>query len=249
MKTSFAVTVILAILLMGGLMALPSDAAGQVVVELFTSEGCSSCPPADALLMDLDQSGSNHQMNVIALGEHVDYWNQQGWTDRFSSPFFTQRQSDYASHFHLASAYTPQMVINGRLQMVGNNREEVYRGIAAASQKSPTAIVALQLENPNQLHIKAQAPDGKGFHVLLVITEDGLSSSISGGENGGRVLHHAAVVRDMRDLGAVSEGSFEKVIQVKTHRDWNPANLKLVVFVQDAHTREIVGASSVVYAK
>src|SRR5271167_4307531 len=101
-----------------------------VVIDLFTSEGCSSCPPADALLVDLGRKSPPNGVKLILLGEHVDYWNYIGWTDRFSSAQFSQRQNSYATQLHLATVYTPQMVIDGHLQMVGNGAAEGYRSIS-----------------------------------------------------------------------------------------------------------------------
>src|ERR1700757_1664605 len=119
MKLSFA--------LITALLLTSTMLAGQnpVVVELFTSEGCSSCPPADALLLKLSRMDVSGLPQVIVLGEHVDYWNSPSWNDRFSSAQFTGRQQGYAQHFGLASPYTPQMVIDGQKQLVGNNPEEV----------------------------------------------------------------------------------------------------------------------------
>src|SRR5690349_15806897 len=104
-------------------------AENPVVVELFTSEGCSSCPPADAILAKLSQMDGTKGMDIIVLGEHVDYWNGIGWNDRFSSHEFTQRQQEYAQHFGLASAYTPQMVIDGQQQVLGSDANVIAHGI------------------------------------------------------------------------------------------------------------------------
>ena len=126
------VIAVVALLLPG----LAQEAAPRpVVVELFTSEGCSSCPPADALLMKLDQQGAQNGVLPILLGEHVDYWNYLGWTDRFSSAQFSHRQSQYANTFHLGGPYTPQMVIDGQVQFVGNDAAEAQQQIAALGKQ------------------------------------------------------------------------------------------------------------------
>jgi hypothetical protein len=241
-------------LLMTGVMLFLSPALGQeaaprpVVVELFTSEGCSSCPPADALLMKLDQQGAQNGVLPILLGEHVDYWNYLGWTDRFSSAQFSQRQSQYAKTFHLRGPYTPQMVIDGEVQFVGNDAGEAQQQIAAAAGKQPEAAkVTLQWEGNNKLHVAIQSPDGERTKALLAITEDGLSTQVANGENGGRTLHHAAVVRQLRELGIVDKGKFETQVDVSGQSGWNREQLKVIVLAQDPETQKILGAAEIGY--
>ncbi len=231
-------------LLIAACMLSPAFASdGPVVVELFTSEGCSSCPPADALLIQLSHMSGTEGPEVIVLGEHVDYWNHIGWTDRFSSPQFTWRQQGYAQRFGLASPYTPQMVIDGQRQLVGNDTSGVAREITAASRQEKPAKVALTRLNGNAFQVSVRAENTKG-KVFLAITEDGLSSEVKGGENGGRTLHHAGVVRELRTLGSLSNGSFNDKVEVRLQRDWNPANLKLVVFAQQSDFGRVLGAAS-----
>jgi len=218
-----------------------------VVVELFTSEGCSSCPPADALLVDLSRKSPPSGVKLILMGEHVDYWNYIGWKDRFSSAQFSERQDSYAKDFHLASVYTPQMVIDGRLEVVGNDSSEVSRDITKAAAEPKPAQVSLRWEQPQKLHITVQAPAGERPKVLLVVTEDGLSTAVKSGENGGRTLQHAAVVRQLKELGAASNGHFETTVDVPAHSDWNQAKLKVVVLVQQLNTGKILGADALDY--
>src|SRR5271157_4066071 len=218
-----------------------------VIVELFTSEGCSSCPPADALLVDLSRRSSPSGAKLILLGEHVDYWNYIGWTDRFSSASFSERQSTYANHFHLGSVYTPQMVIDGHLQTVGSGTAEVYRDISKAAVEPKPAQVTLRWEPQQKLNIAVQTPASARSKVLLAITEDGLSTSVGGGENGGRTLQHAAVVRQLRELGPANNGQFEASVDLAPHPDWNQSKLKVAVLVQDAGSGRIQGAASLDY--
>lgn len=217
-----------------------------VVVELFTSEGCSSCPPADALLVQLSQKAPPG-MELILLGEHVDYWNHDGWSDRFSSAQLTQRQSDYEEHLHVAAAYTPQMVIDGHLQFVGNDAATLRHNLESAAAEPKIALVSLQWEAAGQLKIAVQAPEKTHAHVFLAVTEDGLTTAISGGENSGRTLRHAAVVRELRDLGSVKNGSFERAVEATRHAGWNAANLKVAVLVQDGDGGPIIGAAILHY--
>lgn len=237
----------MAVILFSGNSLLPAQAQNPVVVELFTSEGCSSCPPADAVLLDLDRKAESSGAELILLGEHVDYWNYIGWTDRFSSAQFSQRQSDYARDFHLASVYTPQMVIDGREQLVGNDLAEVSNKIAAARQETKPARVALQWEANHRLHVSVQSVEAQRAQVLLAVTEDGLSTQVGNGENGGRTLHHAAVVRQLRPLGNLDNGKFDTRVEVSPHADWNAAALKVAILVQDPASGKILGAAQIGY--
>jgi hypothetical protein len=242
-----------AVLLLSAMLALvvvPISAVGAdmpVVIELFTSEGCSSCPPADALLVELGRKPPPSGTKLILLGEHVDYWNYIGWTDRFSSAAFSERQNDYAKQLHLATVYTPQMVIDGHLQLVGNEAAEVYRDISKEAAEPKPAQVSLRWESPKKLHVAVQAPGGERPKVLLAITEDGLSTAIKAGENGGRTLQHAAVVRQLRELGTATNGQFQTDVDLAAHPDWNPVKLKVVVLVQQPGTGRIIGADSLDY--
>ncbi len=150
-------------LLLAFSLAFVSGVSAQtpVVIELFTSEGCSSCPPADALLVELSHKSPPSGAQLILLGEHVDYWNYIGWTDRFSSAAFSDRQNNYAKQLHLATVYTPQMVIDGHLQLVGNGAAEVYRDISKAAAEPKPAQVSLRWESQQKLHIAVQTPAGE----------------------------------------------------------------------------------------
>ncbi len=231
-----AVTILLASL-------LPAQDTAPVVVELFTSEGCSSCPPADAVLLALSRQPYLNGTPLILLGEHVDYWNYIGWTDRFSAKQFSQRQSDYARDFHLASVYTPQMVIDGQGQFVGNDRADVNHKIAAAAKVPKPAQVTVQWEGSSQLRINVQSGGTTRALLLLAVTEDGLSTHVGTGENDGQTLHHAAVVRELRELGSVDKSSFEITTHISRQPEWSPAELKIAVLLQDPGSGKILGAA------
>ena len=205
-----------------------------VLVELFTSEGCSSCPPADQLLIDLIRTQPVKGAVVIGLSEHVDYWDHQGWKDPFSSAAFTARQSSYASALHVPDIYTPQMVVDGTREFVGQDRRAALAAVAraAASAKAP-----LHLEwaaGDAALSIAAQPSTvSSGGHVLLAITEDNLASSVTRGENEGRRLTHTSVVRRLTDLGrAEPTGAFQKTVPVRLDPTWHRERLRAVVFIQ-----------------
>ena len=235
------------VMALGWCSLIPAQSQTPVVVELFTSEGCSSCPPADALLVDLSHKNEVNGVDLILLGEHVDYWNYIGWTDRFSSAQFSQRQEDYAKAFHLASVYTPQMVIDGHLEFSGSDAAEVDRNIAAAAKEPMPVQVALHWEANNRLRVTVQSPSTTRAKVLLAVTENGLSTQVGKGENGGRTLHHAAVVRQLRELGSANQSKFETSVNISPHPGWNPAELKVAVLVQDGGNGKILGASQIVW--
>ena len=174
-------------------------AHSPVVVELFTSEGCSSCPSADALLSSIAKSSPG--VEVIALSEHVDYWNQLGWRDPFSSAQFTERQQNYARRFGIRGPYTPQMVVDGRWEFVGSDRERLARALREAAG-NPKPRVAMRLDGDS---LAIALPDGVMGEAWLAITEDGLTSDVRRGENGGRTLRHDAVVRRLVKLGGGKE--------------------------------------------
>ena len=217
-----------------------------VVVELFTSEGCSSCPPADALLSHLEKTQPVSGAEVIALEEHVDYWNHGGWADRFSSPQFSVRQSDYSTAFRKDTVYTPQMIVDGQTEFVGSDDDAARAAIMRAARLPKAQVSITQTGDALSVrvdHLPASAKNDQA-EVMLVITEDGLSSSIGGGENAGRRLAHSAVVRQLMPLGTVSGGTFTAAPSVKAFAG-RRGKLNAAVFVQERNSRRIVGAREV----
>jgi hypothetical protein len=223
-------------------------AQAPVVVELFTSEGCSSCPPADALLTHLSQKQGPNGSQLIVLGEHVDYWNHDGWTDRFSSEQFTKRQQAYADKFGLHGPYTPQMVVDGTVQFVGNDKDRLIKAIVQQSQVPKTATLVMNIENGDTLHVRAQAPGARKPSVHVAITEDGLTTSVAGGENSGRTLHHDAVVRKAWTL-EFREGDLDNTMTLALDPQWKRANLKVIAWVQEQGHGHIIGAASLPLSK
>lgn len=227
-----------------------------VVVELFTSEGCSSCPPADALLAELDARQLLGSAEVIAIEEHVDYWDELGWKDPYSSSTWTARQNDYAGTLHNGSAYTPQMVVDGTTGFVGSRGGTAQQEIAKAaanrkarveiSQVSPVENKAVALKVSVEKPLNVSPKDTA--EVIVAITESGLRSSVKGGENNGKDLQHSPVLREFRVIGAVgksSEEGFAAQPSVKLDAKWNVANLRAVVFIQEKKSRRILGAASI----
>ena len=216
-----------------------------VVVELFTSEGCSSCPPADALLARLPRVLPD--IEVIPLAEHVDYWNQLGWRDRFSSPLYSARQQDYGRAFELQDVFTPQMVVNGEVQFVGSDRARAEQEIRKAALE-PKAAVGISMQDGPAARLRVEhLPAGtRTADVFLAITEDRLETDVGGGENGGRRLWHSGVVRSLTTIGHLDgrkAGVYSADVKINLNPEWRVENTRLVLFVQDRATRKIIGAA------
>jgi len=229
----------------------PEAARKCVVVELFTSEGCSSCPPADALLGRLTEVKLADGLQVVPLGLHVDYWNQQGWVDRFSSDAYTRRQQKYAERFRIEGPYTPQMVVDGELQFTGNDARRAQEAILQAAQRPQPAQIQISPASqgaPDSMQVQVKTGAGAG-EVMLAVTEDNLATKVGAGENGGRELHHWAVVRELRSIGRLRDGSFEAAVPLKLKKDWKREDLRVVVFVQDPATGRIDGAATLPVGK
>jgi hypothetical protein len=224
----------------------------SVLVELFTSEGCSSCPPADALLMRLGRTQPVRGADVIVLEEHVNYWDRLGWKDPFSSEAATERQREYAGPLDRDEIYTPQMVVDGRAKFVGSSESEALHAVRVAGA-SPKPAVALSWTQDGQLSISvpplANAGRGAASDVYLAITESRLQSDVKHGENSGQVLKHDGVVRQLSIVGQMESGAseFTSTIPVRTPPEWNRANLRAVVFVQDKRSLRILAAAEVLF--
>jgi hypothetical protein len=231
----------------------PAVPRKAVVVELFTSEGCSSCPPADELLGRLRRDLSAKNIQVIPLGFHVDYWDGLGWKDRFSSAKFTQRQEQYAQALRVDGPYTPEMVVDGAVEFVGNDAGRAQSTIRQQASQLEAAQVKIAPAGSDQLTIQVKDPaasssGGGNALVMLAITEDNLSTQVGSGENGGRTLHHAAVVRELRQVGTLNNGAMEITVPLKLEKDWKRNDLHAVVFVQNGPSGKIEGAASVALA-
>jgi hypothetical protein len=219
-----------------------------VLVELFTSEGCSGCPPADAFLQKLDTQPFPG-VQLIVLSEHVDYWNHLGWTDPYSSHALSQRQDDYGGHFHLASVYTPQMVMDGVEEFVGNSLQDAQKalGRALAAQKLSVRISAVTREGSL---VRARIDTGvlpskfKKADVLFVVTLNHAESQVANGENAGRRLTHVAVVRSLSQAGRIESGqAFSRDVSVKLDNRFGPVSLRLIAFVQEPGPGRVLGAA------
>jgi hypothetical protein len=208
------------------LTTLQAQDRTPVLIELFTSEGCSSCPPADTLLAELQTT----HPGLIVLSEHVDYWDYLGWKDPFSSKTFTQRQQMYARIQGTSDIYTPEAIIDGRFATVGSNRPNLLKAISASAAK-PKPPLTLSITKESGA-IVIEAPSREQGDLWIAIAQDKAVSHVPHGENAGRTLTHVNVVRSLTKV----KGNQARVAIDPT---W-PDNLKLVAFVQDPATGRIL---------
>ena len=248
-KLSFLTTVIalFAVPLVCG--AADGSARIPVLLELFTSEGCSSCPPADRLLQVLDDKQPVAGADLIVLSEHVDYWNGLGWKDPFSSPQYTARQQDYTNRYNFDGVYTPQLVVDGRYGFVGSDGREASAAIQKAIREAKIPITVSNVaRNGNQVtaRVELSANDKfKGVRGILYVAlaDDRQESHVARGENGGRTLAHVAVTRVLKQVGPIAfdaASSREIMLPVQA----GAANgLRLVVFIQDPKSGHVLGVT------
>lgn len=219
-----------------------------IVVELFTSQGCSSCPPADAYLSELGK-----EADLLPLSFHVDYWDGLGWADPFGSPDWTARQRDYGRALGSGGRiYTPQIVVAGKEGMVGSHRDVVARALAAA-RKGTAAKVDFRLSDASRGgalavdgEVTLAAPSKRRLKLVAALAQTGLVTEVGRGENGGRSLPNDHVVRRLVTLGEIAPGANG----VRTAKGtlsidprWPRESLRVAVFAQDAETMEIVGGA------
>ena len=226
-----------------------------VIVELFTSEGCSSCPPADNLLRSFARNQPVPGALIIPLGEHVDYWDRLGWRDPFSSPRFTKRQRDYAKAFDAPNIYTPQMVIDGQVGLVGSHGVEAQAAIRRARDAPKVPLRIDVATHPNSRVVEVQAeigPEGprdavEPVGVWLAITESGLVTDVRAGENRFRRLYHTGVVRHLERIDTLPpdavRGGRRARARLRLEPAWNRDRLHAVVFLQERESRRIIGAA------
>ncbi len=219
---------------------------GFAVVELFTSEGCSSCPPADRLLSELIEESRREGTHVYALAYHVDYWDRLGWRDRFADPAYTERQRAYVKD----GVYTPQMVVSGTAQFVGSDAARARREVKEALGRPVPAPVTLEVKPAEggaiSVRYSCMLPESvdmvsnASLHVALI--ENGLTTEVKAGENAGETLRHDGVVRAFTTVkpGSVVHGT----VELKPPKDLKPENASVIAFVQHGRTMHIHGAAS-----
>lgn len=217
-----------------------------VLVELFTSEGCSDCPPADALLARLESTQFVPGAQAIVLSEHVTYWNHLGWRDPFSFDAMDERQSRYARQLSLDEVYTPQMVVDGAEQFVGSDVAKLSRAVvhAAANPKQEIAITDARWAD-GTVRFSAHASAGPNATLFAALAENETVSEVRKGENAGRTLHHVAVVRDIKDFG--SKAADGRPLSLSGASSANASetagSLHLVVFLADRSTGHVIAVA------
>jgi hypothetical protein len=200
-----------------------------VLIELFTSEGCSSCPPADRLLESLDSQ-------AIVLSEHVDYWDRLGWRDPYSSHANTLRQESYARGFGKEGPYTPQMVIDGTTEFVGNDARRAAGELARAKSREKLGVHLTRMDKGVHVHIDAAA---KPAEVWLALADDRGTQQVASGENKGRTLRHVAILRSLRKIGTLKKGTeFSQMVEAPD------SGGRLIVFVQEGGFGKVYGVGS-----
>jgi hypothetical protein len=222
-----------------------------LLVELFTSEGCSTCPPADAFLQKLDRQPIAGE-EIIVLSEHVDYWNHIGWKDPYSSRFYSDRQNAYAKRFGLDSVYTPQIVVDGTAEFVGSDQTLADKAFAKELGKPKIVMrlssVAIGAANLVQAHLETDAlPESFGVYaadVYVAVALNRAESKVARGENAGRTLTHVAVVRSMVKVGTLRQGQvFAQDVRLKLDLGTDVHNLRLIAFVQEPNQGRVIGAA------
>lgn len=237
---------------------LPHFSAGQTldrgrpgsvaIVELFTSEGCSSCPPADALLRQVNLKQTSDGQLIVGISEHVTYWNNLGWKDPFSSPEFTERQNVYASHLSVEGPYTPQMVVNGREQFVGSDVGALQKALRDEERYShlDLSIPSFTLTSSGlDVKFALAGKTSRPLDIFAVLTDDADRSSVLRGENGGRLLQHVAVARSLVRLATVrgaARQSIHLALPDGFHLD-GVSGHHLILFAQQQHQGAIEAAA------
>jgi len=221
-----------------------SAAPTPIVVELFTSEGCSSCPPADALLRKLDSSQPIAGAQLIVLEEHVDYWDDLGWKDPFSSRDWTLRQTEYAQRLNVRAPYTPQMVVNGGVELLGS--DSARAGKVFDQERSltvvPIHITDVRIEGGKvHAHVATGEVPAKA-EVFVALALDHADTEVKRGENGGRHLEHVNVLQNLSSAGKVQKGqSFSKDVVVSAGKPG--ITYRLIALIQEPDQGKIVGAT------
>jgi hypothetical protein len=230
--------------------SLNASPTSVAIVELFTSEGCSSCPPADSLLGQINLKQTNAGQLIVGISEHVTYWNNLGWKDPYSSPVFTDRQSVYASRLSPEGSYTPQMVLNGRDQFVGSDGPALERALHDDARKEHFALrVVSSTPTSEGLDVKFAfvGSPSKPLDIIAVLADDTDRSSVLRGENAGRQLQHVSVARSMTRVATVRDDG-EQSVHVSYPEGFSTGSGSghhLILFAQEPHQSAILGATTI----
>lgn len=225
--------------LIGNSIFSQNNSKGFALLELYTSEGCSSCPPADELLGRIQNE--YRDKNVYVLAYHVDYWDKQGWKDIFSNADFTKRQYDYAQFMGKEPIYTPQVIINGKTDYIGSQETSLRNGIKSALSKPALASLSLEAsQNENSLSVNYNVEaTSKNSRLLLAVVQKEAKSNVKRGENAHRVLSHYQIVRNLQsvDLNKAKKGT----ASIHLPKNYNAQDFEIIGFVQDMNSGAILG--------
>ncbi len=241
--------IVIAILVTAGPGALAQGGTARteptlVLAELFTSEGCSSCPPADHLLETLAKEQPVNGVYVVALSEHVTYWDHQGWKDPFGSNQFTNRQTAYGRQFNLESIYTPQLIIDGVSQFVGSDAPRIQKALTESGRVPKPKMTVAATWKDGEISMTASGPGvdaigAAGAELWWAVAEDDLVVDVKRGENASRTLHHSGVVRLLRS-SAVEKGAGRTGIVLPFTSEAKREHLRVVAFAQSKKTRQVI---------
>ena len=212
---------------------------GFALLELYTSEGCSSCPPADRLLARIQKKAGTRPVYVLC--EHVDYWDNQGWKDMFSQREFSRRQYRY-DNLLKAQVYTPQLIINGKSECLGSDERAVYSAVKNAVKTKTNVTLNLKATQQGKgmeisYEVNGNSPEDQ---LVIAVVQKHAVNKIGDGENRGRTLEHAQIVRSLFSF-SISPGS-KGVEQIPLPDNYSAAGYEIIGFIQDQKTNEIVNA-------
>ena len=218
-----------------------NDNKGFAVIELFTSEDCSSCPPADELVAKIQKESKDKPIYILAY--HVDYWNRLGWKDVFSSADYSKRQNDYASYLHLQSVYTPQIVVNGKTEFVGSEEGTLRNAIKTSLQKASSTQLSLNVSTIDQGHADIKyTTEGvdKSTVLQLAVLQKNAQTKVERGENGGRTLSHVQIVRKLQKVSLNGNGG---TVKVSLPQGFDAQSWEIIGFLQNTANGTITGAA------
>lgn len=229
----------------------PASDRKPILMELFTSEGCSSCPPVDIWVEQLDESQPIPDTQLIVLSEHVDYWDHDGWKDPFSSAELTARQKQYARALGISDVYTPQVILDGDLEVRRSSPGEITQSFAKAAETPMIPVhidsAAIAEGDPGVIRGQVEA-DGSaekhGGDVYVAVALDRTQTNVLAGENDGKKLTNVAVVKSLVKIGKVEKGkSFEQPFRIPLWSGADPGNLRVIAFVQESGPGKVLGAA------
>jgi hypothetical protein len=229
----------------------PAASQHALLVELFTSEGCSSCPPADDLLRKIDGKRTKDGTLIVGVSEHVSYWDHGGWKDPFDSDAITVRQTQYSERFHLDSPYTPQMVVNGKVQLVGSDGKALLQAIGdvQAEQAATVKIVSAKIDGDvviMDVSVAGELPK-HGADLFAVVAQDETTTNVTAGENKGRTLVNAAVARTYQKAAKVTNtGEITARIPLPYDLKTIPESRRhLIVWAQEPDLGPVLGVDTI----